>query len=56
MKKTLWQQVMPHLISIAILLIVALLFCKPALESDAVMKQSDVTHWEGMSHQSFQYK
>jgi hypothetical protein len=56
MKKTLWQQVMPHLISIAIFLIVALLFCKPALESDAVMKQSDITHWEGMSHQSFQYK
>ncbi len=56
MKKTLWQQVMPHLISIAIFLIVALLFCKPALESDAVMKQSDITHWEGMSHQSFEYK
>jgi hypothetical protein len=56
MKKTLWQQVMPHLISVAIFLIVALIFCKPALESDAVMKQSDIANWEGMSHQSFQYK
>lgn len=56
MKKTLWQQVMPHLISVAIFLIVALIFCKPALESDAVMKQGDVTNWEGMSHQSFLYK
>jgi hypothetical protein len=56
MKKTLWQQAMPHLISIAIFLIVALFFCKPALESDSVMKQGDISHWQGMSHQSFQYK
>jgi hypothetical protein len=56
MKKTLWQQVMPHLISVAIFLVVALIFCKPALESDAVMKQGDIVNWQGMSHQSFQYK
>lgn len=56
MKKTLWQQALPHLISVAIFLIVALILCKPALESDAVMKQGDITNWEGMSHQSFLYK
>ena len=56
MKKTRWQQVMPHLVSIAIFLVVALIFAKPALESGVVMKQGDVTNWEGMSHQSFQYK
>lgn len=56
MKKTFWQQVIPHLISIAIFLIVALIFCKPALESDTVMKQGDITNWQGMSHQSFVYK
>jgi hypothetical protein len=56
MKKTLWQQVMPHLISVAIFLVVALIFCKPALESDSVMKQGDIVNWQGMSHQSFQYK
>jgi hypothetical protein len=56
MKKTLWQQVMPHLISIGIFLIVALIFCKPALESDTVMKQGDVTNWQGMVHQLQQYK
>ncbi|AEV99342.1 hypothetical protein A4D02_34065 [Niastella koreensis] len=52
MKKTLWQQVMPHLVSIAIFLVVALFFAKPALESGVVMKQGDVTNWEGMVHQS----
>lgn len=56
MKKTLWQQVMPHLISVGIFLVVALIFCKPALERDVVMKQGDITNWEGMSHQSALYK
>ena len=56
MKKTIWQQVMPHLVSIAIFLIVALLFCKPALESDTVMKQGDISNWQGMVHQSNEYK
>jgi hypothetical protein len=56
MKKSLWQQVMPHLISVAIFLIVALLFNKPALESDAVMKQSDIINWQGMVHQPNEFK
>lgn len=56
MKKTLWQQVMPHLISVGIFLIVALLFAKPALESDTVMKQGDIINWQGMVHQSELYK
>ena len=56
MKKTLWQQVMPHLISIGIFLIIALFFAKPALESGTVMKQGDITNWEGMVHQSYLYK
>jgi hypothetical protein len=56
MKKTLWQQVMPHLVSIAIFLVVALFLAKPALESGVVMKQGDVTNWEGMVHQSNLYK
>jgi hypothetical protein len=56
MKKTLWQQVMPHLISIGIFLIIALFFAKPALESGVVMKQGDITNWEGMVHQSYLYK
>lgn len=56
MKKTLWQQVMPHLVSIAIFLIIALIFNKPALESDSVMKQGDIINWQGMVHQMDVYK
>ena len=33
-----------------------LIFYKPALDPELVMKQGDVTGWQGMSHQSFVYK
>jgi Bacterial membrane protein YfhO len=56
MNKTLLQKAMPHLIAIAIFLLITIIFCKPALESGVVLKQSDVSHWESMSKQSFEYK
>ncbi len=51
-----YKNLLPHLIAIVIFLLVAIIFCKPALESDTILKQSDITGWQGMSHQSFQYK
>ena len=54
--KTLWQTILPHAIAVAIFLTLALIISKPALESDVVMKQSDITGWQGMSHQLMQYK
>ncbi len=56
MKQFNFKQVLPHLIAVAIFLIVAAIFCKPAFEADTVLKQSDITGWQGMSHQSFEYK
>jgi hypothetical protein len=56
MKKTLWQTVMPHVVAVAIFLVLALIISKPALESGVVMKQSDIAGWQGMSHQLMQYK
>jgi hypothetical protein len=56
MKKTIWQALMPHVIAVVIFLIVALIISKPGLESDVVMKQQDISGWQGMSHQSYQYK
>jgi len=56
MNKAIWQRLLPHVIAIVIFLLLALFFCRPALESDTVMKQSDIAGWQGMSHQSFQYK
>ena len=56
MKNFNFKALLPHLIALAIFLIVAVIFCKPALETDVVMKQSDVAGWQGMSHQSYTYK
>lgn len=56
MKKFDFKKAVPHLIAIAVFLIVAVIFCKPALESGVVLKQSDVSGWQGMSQQSFEYK
>ena len=56
MNKGTWQRLLPHVIAIVIFLLVALIFCRPALSPDTVMKQSDIAGWQGMSHQSFQYK
>ncbi len=56
MKNFNFKKLLPHIIAIAVFLIVAVVFCKPALEADTVMKQADITGWQGMSHKSFEYR
>ena len=56
MKNFGFKTIAPHLIALAVFLIISVIFCKPALESGVILKQSDITGWHGMSHQSFQYK
>ena len=56
MKNFSFKALLPHLIAVAVFLLVAVIFCKPGLESGVVMKQGDVTGWQGMSHQSYTYK
>lgn len=55
MKKINWSKIAPHLIAIAIFLVVALIYCKPALEGK-VLQQGDVIHWKGMAQNSFKFK
>jgi hypothetical protein len=56
MKNFNFKKLIPHLIAVAIFLLVAVIFCKPSLESGVVLKQSDISGWEGMSHQSMVHK
>ncbi|MCP9750915.1 hypothetical protein [Ferruginibacter sp. HRS2-29] len=56
MKNMSFKKLAPHLIAVAVFLLVAAIFCKPGLESGVILKQSDVTGWHGMSHQSMTYK
>jgi hypothetical protein len=56
MKQLNFKTLMPHLIAVAIFLLVTVIFCKPALESGVVTQQSDVTAVESMKHQSEVYR
>lgn len=55
MNKGLIQKLLPHIIAVAAFLIVAALYCRPALQGD-VLQQSDVIQWRAMAKNSFDYK
>jgi hypothetical protein len=55
MNKGLFQRLLPHLIAFVVFLIVAVIYCKPALQGE-VVSQHDVTQWKGSIQQSMQYK
>lgn len=55
MKKGLFAHLLPHLIAVVVFLLVAVLYCQPALEGK-VVNQSDVTHWKGSIRNSQKYK
>jgi hypothetical protein len=47
MKSINFKTIYPHLIAVVVFLIVAVIYCKPALEGK-VLQQSDVTQWKAM--------
>ena len=55
MKYINWKKILPHVIAIAIFLIIAVIYCKPALEGK-VLSQHDTIGWKGMVQNSMEYK
>jgi len=55
MNKIDWKKVLPHVIAIGIFLVVAFIYCKPALQGK-VLQQSDITQWKAMSKDIYDYK
>lgn len=55
MKNISWKNVYPHLIAIVIFLVIAVFYCKPALQGK-VLQQHDLQQWKGMAQSSFKYK
>ena len=49
MVKNLLKSALPHLIAVAVFALVAIVYCRPALEGK-VLQQSDNIQWKGMSH------
>ena len=55
MKNFNFKKLLPHIIAVVVFLIVAVIYCKPALEGK-VVSQHDVQGWRGMSQQSVEFK
>jgi hypothetical protein len=55
MNKGLIQKLLPHFIAVAVFLIVAAIYCKPALQGQ-VLQQQDIVQWNAMAKNSFDYK
>jgi hypothetical protein len=53
--KVLLHRAIPHVLAVVVFATVAILYCKPAFD-DKVLEQEDVLQWQGMAHNSFQYK
>jgi Bacterial membrane protein YfhO len=56
MKNFNFKKLLPHVIALAVFLMVTVIFCKPALEPGVVMQQSDYTQADAMKRQSVQYR
>ena len=50
-----FKKLLPHIIAIVVFLLVAIVFCKPALEGKVVY-QHDLQGWRGMVQQSLDFK
>lgn len=55
MKNFAWKNLLPHVIAVVVFMVVALVYCKPALEGK-VLQQSDVSLWKATAQNSFAYK
>ncbi|MEO8405189.1 MAG: YfhO family protein [Chitinophagaceae bacterium] len=55
MNKDLLRKILPHIIAFLVFLIVAVIYCKPALEGK-VLYQQDITQWKGSVHESEVFK
>lgn len=55
MRQLNWKYFIPHLVSIAILLLIAIVYTYPALTGQ-VIAQHDITQWKGMAQDAFNYK
>src|ERR1700754_880307 len=55
MNSTVLKKALPHVIAVLVFLIVAVVYCRPALQGK-VVGQSDVQQWKQMAQQAFEYK
>ncbi|GAO43712.1 YfhO family protein [Flavihumibacter petaseus] len=55
MKSTWFRQLLPHLLAMLLFLVIAAIYCHPALQGK-VLDQHDIDGWKGMAQQSFEFR
>ena len=55
MKNFQWKKAILHLIAIVVFALVAIVYCKPALQGQ-VLQQTDVVHWRGMAQDALAHQ
>ncbi len=55
MKNISFKKLLPHLIAVAVFLLIAAIVCRPMFASGVGLRQSDVTVWQGMTQQSIEH-
>src|SRR5260221_6018734 len=55
MKYPFLKKALPHVLAVIVFLVVAIIYCKPALEG-LIVNQQDTQGWKGMAQQSFEFK
>jgi hypothetical protein len=55
MKNLSFKALLPHLVAVVSFVIIAVIYCKPALEGK-VLQQSDIIHWKGMAKDIQDYR
>ena len=55
MNAAFFRRLLPHFIAIVIFIVVAAVYCQPALQGK-VLTQSDIQHWKGMAQESYEFK
>src|ERR1700761_3596745 len=50
-----FRRAIPHLLAVFVFLLVAIIYCRPIFNGK-VLEQEDVMQWQGMAHNSFEYK
>jgi hypothetical protein len=55
MSKTFFKSLLPHLLAVIVFAIVAIVYCKPALEGK-VLQQSDITQFKGMAQDALVFR
>ena len=54
MKNINWKKILPHFVAIALFLIIAIIYCKPAFDNK-VLQQDDISQWKAMAQSSFKF-